>query len=170
MPDEPDPEYVTQSLPRLVMGVVLLAGVTALTGAAVAESAENVVRLTGLHEAVVGALFMAVATSLPELVTSVAAVREGAVTLAVSDIVGGNFFDVLFVAAADIAFVGGSIYHGPGVGDREVFLIALALLLNVVFLGGLLYRQQAGPARIGGEGVIMIATYVGGLLVLSLGM
>ncbi|NIQ53654.1 MAG: sodium:calcium antiporter, partial [Gemmatimonadetes bacterium] len=39
-----------------------------------------------------------------------AAVRQGALTLAVSDIVGGNFFDVLFVAAADLAFLQGSIY------------------------------------------------------------
>lgn len=168
--DVPDPEYETQSLPKLITGVVLLALVTAISGAAVAESAGNLVAMTGLAEVVVGGLFMAIATSLPELVTSTAAVREGALTLAVSNIVGGNFFDVLFVAAADLAFLQGSIYHGPGVGDREVFLIALTILLNVIFLGGLLYRQKEGPAGIGIEGVAMILTYGLGFLVLSLAM
>ncbi|MDX1646664.1 MAG: hypothetical protein R3304_05935 [Longimicrobiales bacterium] len=168
--DVPDPEYQTQSLPKLITGVLLLAVVTATSGAAVAESAENLVAMTGFAEVVIGGLFMGVATSLPELVTSMAAVREGALTLAVSDIVGGNFFDVLFVAAADLAFLPGSIYHGSGVGDREIFLIALTILLNVTFLGGLLYRQKTGPAKIGIEGVTMILTYGLGFLVLSLAM
>ena len=168
--DEPEPEYQSQSLLKLTVGVVILAVVTAVGGAAVAESAENLVAMTGLAEVVVGGIFMAIATSLPELVTSMAAVREGALTLAVSDIVGGNFFDVLFVAAADLAFLQGSLYHGTGVGDREVFLIALTIVLNVTFLGGLLYRQKAGPATIGVEGVTMILTYALGFLVLSLAM
>jgi cation:H+ antiporter len=53
---------------------------------------------------VVGGLFTAVSTSLPELVTSVAAVQQGALTLAVGGIIGGNSFDVMFVAFADIAY------------------------------------------------------------------
>lgn len=122
----------------------------------------------GLAESVVGGLFMAIATSLPELVTSVAAVRRGAVTLAVSDIVGGNFFDVCFVAAADLAYLQGSLYHAEGTGDREQFLTALTILLNVVLLLGLLFRQRQGPGNIGLESVAMLLIYIGGFLVLSL--
>lgn len=170
VPDEPDPEYEHASLNRLAAGAVATGVVTALAGAAIEESAENLVVLTGIPEAVVGGLLLAGATSLPELVTSVSAVREEALTLAVSDIVGGNFFDVLFVAAADVAFLGGSLYHAPGVGSREIFLVALTILLNLVLLGGLLHRQEAGPARIGVEGVLMVTLYLGGFLVLSLGM
>ena len=170
VPDVPAPENRRASLGRLAAGLGLGAVATAAAGAAVAESAENLVALTGMPEAVVGGLFMALATSTPEIVTSVAAVREGALTLAVGDIVGGNFFDVLFVAAADVAYVRGSLYHGPGVGDREVFLTALTILLNVVLLGGLLHRQELGPARIGFEGVAMLGLYAAGFLVLALAM
>lgn len=76
---------------------------------------------------------------------------------------------MLFVAAADIAFVHGSIFHGPGVGNREVFLIALILLLNIIFLGGLLHRQRAGRGGIGFEGLAIILTYLAGPVVLALG-
>ena len=62
----------------------------AKTGAVIAEGA-------GISQSVVGALFTAVVTSLPELITTVAAVRRGAVTLAVGGIIGGNTFDVLFL-------------------------------------------------------------------------
>ena len=49
-------------------------------------------------------LMTAVATSLPELVTTLAAVRRGAAQLAVGGIIGGNAFDVLFLSASDVAY------------------------------------------------------------------
>jgi len=168
--DVPDRGAQRQSLGLLVTGMVVAGGLTAAAGAAVAESAANLVEGTAIPEVVVGGLFMAVATSLPEIVTSTAAVRRGALTLAVSDIVGGNFFDVLFVAAADFAFLHGSLYHAPGVGLREVFLIALTILLNLVLLMGLVYRQKRGPINIGLESVGMVVIYIAGFLVLSLAM
>jgi cation:H+ antiporter len=136
----------------------------------VAEAAENLVTKTAIPEIVVGGLFMAVATSLPELVTSIAAVRRGALTLAVSNIVGGNFFDVLFVAAADVAYVHGSLYHGRGVGNHEMLLTALTVLMNLVLLLGLIYRQKHGPANIGFESITMLILYISGFLVLALAM
>lgn len=41
-----------------------------------------------------------------------AAVRRGALTLAVGDILGGNCFDVLFISGSDVAYREGSIYGG----------------------------------------------------------
>ena len=54
---------------------------------------------TGISQTVVGGYFTAVATSIPELVTTIAAVRRGALTLAVGGIVGGNMFDMVFIAS-----------------------------------------------------------------------
>ena len=78
-----------------------LLAVLAVAGFAVARSGTGLVEETGLGESFVGAAFTATATSLPELVTAVAAVRRGALTLAVSNIIGGNAFDTLFVGAAE---------------------------------------------------------------------
>jgi len=168
--DEPDEEHIDESLGKLITWLVISAVLTAVSGAVVAEAAENIVADTPIPEAVVGGLFLALATSLPELVTSVAAVRRGALTLAVSDIVGGNFFDVLFVAAADLAYMGGSLYHAEGVGNREIFLTSLTVLLNVVLLVGLIYRQRKGPGNIGFESASMLVLYLAGFLILSLAM
>ena len=137
-------------------------------GAVIALTTGNIADETGLGETVAGGLLSGVATSLPELVTTVAAVRRGALTLAVGDIVGGNFFDVLFVFAADVFCLQGSLYHAEGVGEREDFLTGLAILLNTLLLLGLLYRQRGGPVNIGFESALMLLLYVGGFLVLSL--
>ncbi len=159
-----------KSLPKLLAGLFVTAVLTGVSGALVVEAAENILQEVGLSEVIVGGLLVAVATSLPELVTSVAAVRRGALTLAVSDIVGGNFFDVLFVAAADVAYLQGSIYHAPDVSYREIFLVGLTILLNVTLLAGLIYRQKTGPGNIGFESLLMLIFYVAGFLVLSLAM
>ncbi|MEX0936264.1 MAG: hypothetical protein WDZ59_00275 [Pirellulales bacterium] len=165
--DVPEPGSHNERLVTLIPAFVLAAVLTAAGGAVVAETAENLVEETRIPEVVVGGLLMAGATSLPELVTSIAAVRRGALTLAVSNIVGGNFFDVLFVAAADLAFFQGSIFHAYSVTYRELFLTSLTILLNVVLLMGLIYRQRRGPANIGIESLLMLVIYIAGFLVVS---
>ncbi|MGD8380432.1 MAG: sodium:calcium antiporter, partial [Gammaproteobacteria bacterium] len=149
--DVPAPGAGRESLPGLLAGFAASAAVVLVSGAAVAHATGRIGEITGVSQSVMGGLFAAVATSLPELVTTVAAVRRGALTLAVSDIVGGNLFDVLFVCFADIAYVHGSIYHAPDVGLRELFLTGMAVLLNGVLLMGLLYRQRYGVVNIGFE-------------------
>ena len=165
--DRPQEDHLRERLGALLADFAVNAALVTAAGAVIAYTTGNIVEETGVSKTVAGAVLSGVATSLPERVTTVAAVRRGALTLAVSDIVGGNFFDVLFVFAADIVYLRGSLYHAIGVGTREAFLTVLAIMLNVVLLLGLLYRQRSGPANIGFESVLMLVLYVGGLLVLA---
>src|SRR5690606_37579814 len=83
-------------LKLLGMGMALVAAGWLLT-----RSAEQLADTWQIGHSFVGALGVAVITSLPELVTAVAAVRLGSLTLAVGGILGGNAFDTLFAAMAD---------------------------------------------------------------------
>jgi cation:H+ antiporter len=163
--DVPDGSARRESLGRLWAGFGLAAIVVMMAGVVVAHAGAGIVRKSGLSESLVGGLFTAVSTSLPELVTTIAAVRRGALTLAVGDIVGGNAFDVLFVCVADAFYRRGSIYAAAG--TQEVFLTALATLLNVVILMGLIRRERRGPGNIGFESVLVLLLYGGGLVVLA---
>ena len=96
-----------ESLSILGVRFLFYAIILATAGWLVARSGMVLVSETGLSETVVGGIFAAVLTSLPELVTAIAAVRIGALTLAVGNILGGNAFDVLFAVAADIAYRSG---------------------------------------------------------------
>lgn len=168
--DVPDKEHMKKKLPKLVGVFALSAMIVIVAGAAVAHTAGNISDVTGVNETIAGGLFSGIVTSLPELVTTVSAVRQGALTLAVSDIVGGNFFDVLFIVAADLFYLQGSIFHGSGVAIRESFITGIAIVLNLVLLLGLLYRQRAGPANIGFESVLLILIYIAGFVVVSIYM
>ena len=160
--DEPDPEAEDGSLRSMAAQFVVLALATLTAGYLVARSGLALVEQTGLSGTVVGAFATSVATSLPELVTSVAAVRAGALTLAVGGIVGGNAFDLLFVAAADIAYREGAVYSG--LGQADLFVVGWAMLLVGILSAGLVRRQRRG---IGFEGVSVLLLYVAGLVVLT---
>ncbi len=165
--DQPDePQGGGRPLHRLWLEFVVTAVIVIIAGIVVTRAGETIAAQTGLNETVVGVLLIAVATSLPELVTSVAAVRRGALTLAVGGVIGGNAFDTLFAAVADVAYRPGSLYHDAT--EREMLLIALSLLMTAVLLLGLLRRQRLGIAGIGFESFSVLVLYVGGAVAIYL--
>lgn len=164
--DEPEEEGANSDSGNgfLWMRFCLFAALLAVAGYVVAESGVAIASSSGLSETIVGSLFTAISTSLPELITSVAAVRSGALTLAVSDIIGGNTFDVLFLAFSDFAYRGGSIYHT--ISQRQIFIISLTILLTGILLLGLLRREKRGIGNIGFESFLILIFYLGGFWLL----
>ena len=153
-----------ESFAALSIKFFTLALVLGFLGYLLASSGVTVAEKTGFNETVLGGIFTAVSTSFPELVTAVAAVRMGALTLAVSDIIGGNAFDMIFLAVADFAFREGSLYHA--MGTRPTFLIMLTILLTSVLLLGLIRREKHGIANIGFESMLLLLIYAGGFTLL----
>jgi cation:H+ antiporter len=76
--DIPEEAARGESLGKLLAGFIATAVVVTIAGAVVARTTGVIADETGLSVTVAGALFAGVATSLPELVTTVAAVRRGA--------------------------------------------------------------------------------------------
>lgn len=148
-----------ESLTRLWSSFAALAAVTALAGWALMGAAEVVVDRTGLSQSLMGTLFTAVFTSLPELVTTVAAIRYGALTLAVGNILGTNCLNVLVIGVADLAYRDGSLYHA--VTQTQLFWLMITVLLTGVLLLGFLRRERYGIARMGFESFLVAVIYLG---------
>jgi Ca2+/Na+ antiporter len=165
--DTEEVEDGAASLPKLWAEFLALSLVVGAAGYVIAKTGGQVAARTGLSGGIVGGLFTAVSTSLPELVTSVAAVRRGALTLAVGGIIGGNSFDVLFVAFSDVGYQEGSIYHA--MTEQQVFIIALTLLLTGILLMGLLRRERRGAFGIGFESFLALVLYFGAFGLLFIG-
>lgn len=147
-----------RSRSRLVAEFAATATAVAVAGWMIADSGIAIVQRTGLSTGIVGGIFIAVTTSLPELVVAITAIRMGALTLAVGDIVGGNAFDTLFVAVSDVCYRGGPIY--AAIATPEKVWLASAMLMNAVLLMGLMYRERRGIANIGTESAVILAVYV----------
>ncbi len=150
------------SWPSRIPRFLFLGSIVIACGWLLARSGIAAVGSIGLSESFVGGFFTAVSSSLPELVTSIAAVRFGAYTLAVGGIIGGNAFDTIFVAIADAAYREGSIYHA--IGPSQVFILSLAIVMTGILLMGLLTREKRGIANIGFESFGILSLYFFGVL------
>ena len=137
------------------MEFAALAAVLAASGWVISQAASVASARFGLSSSLVGSLLTAVVTSLPELVTTVAAVRRGALQLAVGGIVGGNTSDTLFLVASDAAYRDGSLCHA--LGAQDFAWLATGLVMTAVLLAGLILRQRDGPGGIGVESASILA-------------
>ena len=147
------------SMWRLLAVFLLLVVMMGTSGWVIAGVSVEAIGRFALSESLVGALATAVVTSLPELVTTLAAVRRGALQLAVGGIIGGNSFDVLFLTLSDFGYRDGSLYHAIGSGD--LFWLIVGQAMTAILLLGLIVREKQGPGGIGWESVLMLSIYGG---------
>ncbi|MEZ5567939.1 MAG: hypothetical protein R3E54_06325 [Halioglobus sp.] len=163
VPDTPDQQR-RGGLLEGWLGFIALAALTCAAGWALMEAAKSIADNTGLSDTLVGGFLTALATSTPELVTTIAAIRCGALTLGVSNIFGTNCFNILVVAAADSGYLHGSIYHA--VAPTQLLWGLVTILMSAILLLGMLRRQTYGFGRIGFESALMLTVYAVALAVI----
>ena len=160
VPDEP--EAGGEKLRALVGRFTIYGLLLAAAGYALGRSGEALVETTGLTETAVGVFLTGVGTSLAELVVGFAAVRRGALTLAVGNVIGGNTFDTMLVGVADVFYRDGSVY--AQVSDTQSLYAGLGVLMTGAVLLGLLRRERHGVANIGTESVAVLVLYALGIV------
>ena len=103
------------------------------------HSAADIAEITGIGESFIGVLALAFVTSLPEVSTSVAALRQNAPDLAISNLFGSNAFNIIVLAIADLFFTGGSLFGNMQTGAVVAGLFAI--LLMSLSMWQLLFRR-----------------------------
>jgi len=104
-----------------------------------AHLADELADRTGLGGTFVGTTLVALTTSLPEMVTTLAALRAGATDLAVGNILGSNSFNMFIVPIVDFAF------DGPlfaAVAPQHGLTAACVILITAVAMLSLLNRAE----------------------------
>lgn len=93
----------------------------------------------------VGTLLIGAATSVPELVVTVSALRLGAVDMAIGGLLGSNLFDILILAIDDIAYCKGPLLRA--VSPAHAITAFAAVIMSGIFIVAMLYKPQT---RLGG--------------------
>jgi cation:H+ antiporter len=115
-------------------------------------------RQTGLGEAFVGSLFIAITTSLPEIVVSLAAVRIGAIDLGVGNVLGSNLFNLLILGLDDVFYRQGPLLSAADASHGVTVLAVVAM--NGLFLIGLTYRVMTKRFVVAWDTGAIAAVYV----------
>lgn len=129
-----------------------------------AYSAKEIAELTGIGHTFMGTWLVGLSTSLPELVSSIAAVRMGAFDLAVGNLFGSNAFNMAIFFAMDLAHQGGSIF-GALAPDHALSALS-GIVLMALGLGAIVFRSEKRWAGVEPDSVLMIATYLAAILLL----
>ncbi len=124
----------------------------------VATSAGNIADQTGISATFVGTLLLALTTSLPELVASIAAVRIAAYDLAVGNLFGSNAFNMVALFAADVAYPAGPML--AQVSPAQVVAGVASILLTALALAAVVHGDRTRIQRLEPDAALVLGTYV----------
>jgi cation:H+ antiporter len=160
--DDPEVPSLRQSL----IGFAAATGVLIVITPILVRSTAEIALQTGLNAGFIGATLLAFVTSLPELVTTVAAVRLGAYDLAVGNLFGSNLFNMFAIGVSDLFFTGGRFL---GAIDPTLALAGLlGLLLTSLGLIGNLARVERRLIFVELDALLIILGYLAGIYFLYL--
>jgi cation:H+ antiporter len=125
---------------------------------------EGIAEQTGLGQTFVGNIFIAVSTSLPEVVVSVAAVKMGAIDLAIGNLFGSNIFNIFILALDDIFFVRGPLLSFASLNHIISALSAIAM--TTIAIIGLTYRTERKPLFLAWDSMCIMMVYAVNLMLL----
>ncbi|HEY8536638.1 MAG TPA: hypothetical protein VIL25_09310 [Vicinamibacterales bacterium] len=121
----------------------------------------EIAQRTGLGEAFVGSLFIALTTSLPEVVVSLAAVRMGAPDLGIGNVLGSNLFNMVILALDDVF-----LREGPLLASADpshAVAVVTVMAMYGLFLVGITYQAMTKRFVVAWDTGAMTAVYVAGV-------
>ena len=158
--EDNEPDEKQKSLPVQLLMILVGLVCIVLGSDFVVDGATEIAKVIGISERIIGLTIVAFGTSLPELVTSIAAARRGNADIAIGNIVGSNVFNILFVAGTS-ALISPIVFESKFVLDTAVATATAVLLLVCVC-------NKEGKLKRSG-GIIMLAAYAAYFVKLLIG-
>ncbi|ERM80199.1 hypothetical protein P872_13995 [Rhodonellum psychrophilum GCM71 = DSM 17998] len=121
-------------LGKSLLWIALGLGGLVLGGKLIVDNAVSIAEGFGLSERIIGLTIVSIGTSLPELATSVAAVRKRKLDIAIGNVVGSNIFNIFFVLGVS-AVVSPFEINESSLVDILLNVLAGLLLFVFVFTG-----------------------------------
>ncbi|SIS75685.1 cation:H+ antiporter [Roseivivax lentus] len=168
--DLPDPEPLPFPAPTglhldsnraLGLQVVLACALILVFGLLLVVFAARIAEQSGLGASFIGVTLLAAATSLPELTTSLTAVRIGAYTLAISNIFGSNLIMVVLVFPADLMVGGAPILNQASATVR--LSLCFGILVTALYIVGMIVRRKPRIGAAGLDSILVLLGFAGSL-------
>lgn len=132
--------YPTITLRQASFRYSLAAVFVIIAGAYLPFVSAQLAEVMGWYKTFVGTLFVAAVTSLPELTVTIAALRIGALDMAIANLLGSNLFNIAILAFDDLIFVKGSLLSH--ISPMHAFSALSAVIMTGVVIIGLVYRPN----------------------------
>ncbi|TAM47062.1 MAG: sodium:calcium antiporter [Gammaproteobacteria bacterium] len=122
-------------------------------------AAEALAQAHSLSETFVGTLFVALATTLPEMTVTVTALRLGAIDMAIGNLFGSNLFNLAIIAVDDLFYLKGPLL--AHVSDLHAVSALSAVMMSGIAIVGLLYRPRSRLfGTVGWVSLMLLSVYL----------
>lgn len=162
-------EEISEGYPSLLRGIIgfsVAAGVLIITTPIMVRASSDIAEITGLGTSFIGTTLVAIVTSLPELVTTLAAIKIGADDMAIGNLFGSNLFNMFALGLTDVFYTQGRFL---AIIEPAFLLTAIiGLLMTVMALIGNLARIERRLWFLEIDALALIMVYLGGLYLLFL--
>lgn len=143
-----------RAIAHYTVGAVVIVG----AGIWLSHAAELLAQLMGWQMSFMGTLLVAGATSMPELVVTLAALRIGAFDMAIGNLLGSNLFDMLIIALDDLMFMDGPVLRH--VAPAHAVTAVVAIVMTALVMIGLTCRPAKRLGRVGWIDAGLIGCYL----------
>jgi len=135
------------------IGIVLLYVGAILT----VDNAVVLAKEFGLSEKIIGLTVIAIGTSLPELITSIIAIRKGHADIGVGNIIGSNIYNILMIMGVGAAL--GGVMVGADVYVDYAIMIVFSLSLLIALKTGIIGRAMGIALTIGYVSYLIVTVF-----------
>ena len=127
------------TLKQIVIRFIIMAVLLVTASIFITFAADHLSEQFNLGKTVGGALFLGVATSLPELTSSIALIRKGNFNACAGNVMGSGVFNFCIISIADILYRGGSVYIS---NDKSSSYLNIFGLVATAVVGIILIMKQ----------------------------
>ena len=139
-PENDPPQYALITSKSVYLKFALTAIAVVGAGIWVSFVGDKIAETTGWGAGFVGNLFLAISTSMPELVVAIAALRLNAINIAISVILGANMLDILAITWIDLFYTKGPVL--AAVSNDHIITAMVAVIMNCIVIAGLFFKQK----------------------------
>ncbi len=151
------------STPGIFARYLVVALVILWAGLNLAAAGDKISDDYKLGSTFVGVIFLAVATSLPELTVAISSARRGLYEMIIGNIFGANMFNVLVIACADSFYRSDSIAGVTARGDQAVqgsITVSFAGVMTCLAVFGVYKRSSTRVWRLTVPSILLLVLYL----------
>ncbi len=159
-------QYKDISTTRVMISYVINALVVIIAAVFLTQIGAEIAIVTGLGQTFVGNIFMAMSSSLLEVVVSIAAVRMGAVDLAIGNLFGSNLFNIFILVIDDFLFLQGPLLSFAN--PTHIVSVLSAIAMTTVSIIGLTFQAEKKTLPWGWDSIVMMLIFLANVSLLFL--
>ncbi|MFW5994043.1 MAG: sodium:calcium antiporter [Halanaerobiaceae bacterium] len=128
-----------------------------ITGIRLTNVVDQLAQVTGLGHTFFGPVFLAAVTSLPELATTLSAIKIGAFNLAAGNVLGSNIFNLIILVWIDFFYPGSVL---ADVNLTNLIPIMAFMVMTLIIMISLFYRSKRSILRLGWGSASILVIYI----------